>query len=172
MCILFSATFWSWIRFVKNFLLFDLILSLASFGIRHAFFIRPTVEIEELQPNSTNLLTLHERFLDILKVHDNIKIISFSENEKTTFSLRYQTVVVPSESSQINIGKFYILNKNHIYICKPNSKATLEYQELLDLIQTIFIERKNELKSEQSKLTEDFLNNLYMFSSPMEDDIQ
>jgi hypothetical protein len=48
----------------------------------------------------------------------------------------------------------------------------LEYQELLDLIQTIFIERKNELKSEQSKLTEDFLNNLYMFSSPMEDDIQ
>jgi hypothetical protein len=145
---------------------------LASFGIRHAFFVRPTVEIEELQPNSTNLIDLHERFLDMLKTHDNVKILSFAENEKTTFSLRYQTVVVPSESSQINIGKFYILNKNHIYICKPNSKTTLEYQELLDLIQTIYFERKNELKSEQIKTTEDFLNNLYTFSSPMEDDMQ
>ncbi|CAF1057204.1 unnamed protein product [Adineta steineri] len=145
---------------------------LASFGIRHAFFVRPTVEIEELQPNSTNLLNLHERFLDILKTHDNIKILSFAENEKTTFSLRYQTVVVPSESSQINIGKFFVLNKNHIYICKPNSKSTIEYQELLDLIQTIYSERKNEVKSEQIKTTEDFLSNLYTFSSPMEDDTQ
>lgn len=145
---------------------------LASFGIRHAFFVRPTVEIEELQPNSNNLLNLHERFLDILKTHDNIKIISFAENEKTTFSLRYQTVVVPSESSQINIGKFFILNKNHIFICKPNSRQTIEYQELVDLIQTIYSERKNELKSEQIKTTEDFLNNLYMFSSPIDDDSQ
>jgi hypothetical protein len=144
----------------------------ASFGVRHAFIVRPSVEIEELQPNSTNLLDLHEHFLNILKTHDNIKILSFAENEKTTFSLRYQTVVVPSESSQINIGKFYILNKNHIYICKPNSKKTLEYQELLELIQTIYHERKNELKSEQIKTTEDFLNSLYMFSSPSEDDMQ
>ena len=150
----------------------NFILSLASFGIRHAFFVRPTVEIEELEPNSTNLLNLHERFLDILKTHDNIKILSFAENEKTTFSLRYQTVVVPSESSQINIGKFYILNKNHIYICKPNSKDTIEYQELLDLIQTIYFEHKNELKSEQIKSTEEFLNSLYTFSSPSEDDMQ
>ncbi|UJR31498.1 hypothetical protein I4U23_018987 [Adineta vaga] len=145
---------------------------LASFGLRHAFFVRPTVEIEELQPNSTNLLNLQERFLDMLKAHDNIKILSFAENEKTTFSLRYQTVVVPSESSQINIGKFYILNKNHIYICKPNSRTTLEYQELLDLIQSIYFERKNELKSEQTRATEEFLYNLYMFSSPSEDDMQ
>jgi len=147
-------------------------LILASFGIRHAFIVRPTVEIEELQPNSTNLLNLQERFLDVLKNHDNIKILSFAENEKTTFSLRYQTVVVPSESSQINIGRFYILNKNHIFICKPNSKQALEYQELLDLIQTIYHERKNELKTEQTKATEDLLNNLYMFSSPIEDDMQ
>ncbi len=134
--------------------------------------MRPTVEIEELQPNSTNLLNLHERFLDILKHYDNIKILSFAENEKTTFSLRYQTVVVPSESSQINIGKFYILNKNHIFICKPNSKQTLEYQELLDVIQNIYEERKNELKTEQMKATEDFLNNLFTLSSPSEDDMQ
>jgi hypothetical protein len=134
--------------------------------------VRPTVEIEELQPNSTNLLNLHERFLDILKHYDNIKILSFAENEKTTFSLRYQTVVVPSESSQINIGKFYILNKNHIFICKPNSKQTLEYQELLDVIQNIYEERKNELKTEQMKATEDFLNNLFTLSSPSEDDMQ
>ncbi|CAF3480441.1 unnamed protein product [Rotaria sp. Silwood2] len=145
---------------------------LASFGIRHAFIVRPTVEIEELQPNSKNLLNLHEKFLEILKTYDNIKILSFAENEKTTFSLRYQTVVVPSESSQINIGKFFILNKNHIYICKPNSKNTLEYQELLDLIQTIYYQHKNELKTEQIKLTEDILNNLYTFSSPIEDDTQ
>ncbi|CAF2960728.1 unnamed protein product [Rotaria sp. Silwood2] len=125
---------------------------LASFGIRHAFIVRPTVEIEELQPNSKNLLNLHEKFLEILKTYDNIKILSFAENEKTTFSLRYQTVVVPSESSQINIGKFFILNKNHIYICKPNSKNTLEYQELLDLIQTIYYQHKNELKTEQIKI--------------------
>ena len=145
---------------------------LASFGIRHAFIVRPTVEIEELQPNSEHLLQLHERFLDVLKMHDNIRILSFAENEKTTFSLRYQTVVVPFESSQINIGKFYILNKNHIFICKPKSKFTIEYQELLDLIQTIYEERKNELKSEQIKTTEEFLNNLYMFSPPIEDDMQ
>lgn len=145
---------------------------LASFGIRHAFIVRPTVEIEELQPNSTNLLQLQERFLEMLKYHDSIKIISFAENEKTTFSLRYQTVVVPSESSQINIGKFYILNKNHIFICKPNSKQTLEYQELLELIQTIYVDRKNEMKSEEMRATEEFLNNLYMFSSPIEDDMQ
>ncbi|CAF3764929.1 unnamed protein product [Rotaria sordida] len=145
---------------------------LASFGIRHAFIVRPTVEIEELQPNSENLLNLHENFLQILKTYDNIKILSFAENEKTTFSLRYQTVVVPSESSQINIGKFFILNKNHIYICKPNSKDTLEYQELLDLIRTIYYERKNELKTDQMKSTEDLLNSLYMFSSPIEDDTQ
>ena len=108
----------------------------------------------------------------MLKIRDNIKILSFAENEKTTFSLRYQTVVVPSESSQINIGKFYILNKNHIFICKPNSKQTLEYQELLDVIQTTYLERKNEVKSEQMKATEEFLNNLFMFSSPTENDMQ
>ena len=149
-----------------------LLLRLASFGIRHAFFVRPTVEIEELQPNSKHLLTLQEQFLDVLKVHANIRILSFAENEKTTFSLRYQTVVVPSESSQINIGKFYVLNKNHIFICKPNSKDTLEYQELLDLIQTIYDERKHELKSEQLRTTEEFLNNLFILSSPTEDDMQ
>ena len=151
---------------------YDFFSLLASFGIRHAFFVRPTVEIEELQPNSKHLLDLQERFLDVLKVHDNIRILSFAENEKTTFSLRYQTVIVPSESSQINIGKFYVLNKNHIMICKPNSKNTLEYQELLDLIQTIYDERKNELKSEHLRTTEDFLNNLFMLSSPIEDDMQ
>ncbi len=173
MCFLFCPTFWRRIRFVQTKIIPKrIVFFLASFGIRHAFFVRPTVEIEELEPNSHNLLNLHERFLEILKIHDNIKILSFAENEKTTFSLRYQTVVVSSESSQINIGKFYILNKNHIYICKPNSKTTLEYQELLDLIQTIYTERKNELKSEQIKTTEEFLNNLYMFSSPMEDDLQ
>ncbi|CAF2030183.1 unnamed protein product [Rotaria magnacalcarata] len=145
---------------------------LASFGIRHAFIVRPTVEIEELQPKSKNLLNLHEKFLEILKKHDNIKILSFGENEKTTFSLRYQTVIVPAESSQINIGKFFILNKNHIYVCKPNSKNTIEYQELLDVIQTIYYQRKNELKSQQMQLTEDILNNLYSFSSPIEDDVQ
>lgn len=149
-----------------------LLLRLASFGIRHAFFVRPTVEIEELQPNSKHLLMLQECFLDVLKVHANIRILSFAENEKTTFSLRYQTVVVPSESSQINIGKFYVLNKNHIFICKPNSKDTLEYQELLDLIQTIYDERKQELKSEQLRTTEEFLNNLFILSSPAEDDMQ
>ncbi|CAF4049362.1 unnamed protein product, partial [Rotaria magnacalcarata] len=143
-----------------------------SFGIRHAFIVRPTVEIEELQPKSKNLLNLHEKFLEILKKHDNIKILSFGENEKTTFSLRYQTVIVPAESSQINIGKFFILNKNHIYVCKPNSKNTIEYQELLDVIQTIYYQRKNELKSQQMQLTEDILNNLYSFSSPIEDDVQ
>lgn len=115
---------------------------------------------------------LQECFLDVLKVHANIRILSFAENEKTTFSLRYQTVVVPSESSQINIGKFYVLNKNHIFICKPNSKDTLEYQELLDLIQTIYDERKQELKSEQLRTTEEFLNNLFILSSPAEDDMQ
>lgn len=78
---------------------------------------------------------------------------------------------MPSESSQINIGQFHILNKNHIYVCKPNSKDTLEYQELLDLIQTIYVQRKNELYSEDITIAEDILNHLYTFSSPIEDEM-
>lgn len=108
----------------------------------------------------------------MLKTHDTIKILSFAENEKTKFSLRYQTVVVPSESSQINIGKFFILNKNHIYVCKPSSKDAIEYRELLDLVQTIYYQRKDELKTQHIKLTEEILNSLYSFSSPIEDDVQ
>ena len=125
-----------------------------------------------MQPNSPNLLNLHERFLQILKTHDNINILSFAENKKTTFSLRYQTVVVPSESSQISIGNFYMLDKNHVYVCKPNSKNTIEYRKLLDLIQKIYFERKNELKNKQSKAAENFLCSLYTVLSPMADDIQ
>jgi hypothetical protein len=144
----------------------------ASYGIRHAFIVRPTVEIEQLQPNNAHLLNLHERFLNILKTHDNIRILSFAENEKTTFSFRYQTVVVPSTSSQINIGKFYVLNKNHIFICKPTSKNTLEYRELADLIRTVYHEQENPVQTNQNRTKEDILDYFYRMTSPSDDDIK
>ncbi|CAF1295482.1 unnamed protein product, partial [Didymodactylos carnosus] len=134
---------------------------LASWGVRNKFLVRPTVEIEDLQPNSKNLLELHERFLNVLKQHQNIKILSFAENEKTVFSYRYQTIVVPAQSSQIDIGPFYVLNKNHVYICKPSNKEVIEYQELLDLIRSIYFERLQELKSDNKRTSENFLNYYY-----------
>lgn len=139
---------------------------LASYGVRHAFFVRPTIEIHELHPNSENLMKLHKNFLEFIEKNNELKILSFAENEKTTFSLRYQTVIVPSESSKLDVGKFFVLNKNHILICKPDSKSTVEYEELRELIENIFLQSKTEPRKEP----EEFLENTFLFSSPIEDD--
>lgn len=99
----------------------------------------PSKEVDELALDNQYLIDLNEKFLKLMKNSDS-KIISFCENLKTYVGYlpNLNVKLVPEYSANIGIGEFYLLDKDHLYICKPESKESILYSSLVKLIEEIY----------------------------------
>ncbi|KAG1680847.1 Protein SERAC1 [Nymphon striatum] len=93
----------------------------------------PSAELKELQHGSQQLKELHEAFKEKLKMNE-ISCLSFGENKKTSFGLKFNAYIVDRESSDIDIGEFYDIPSNHLNVCKPENPQSKNYTKLLEFL--------------------------------------
>ncbi|ELU05994.1 hypothetical protein CAPTEDRAFT_73042, partial [Capitella teleta] len=104
------------------------------------YILFPSVEVRELIRGSTELLRLHSLFKKVVSTYD-ISVLSFGEGLPLNISLRkngvewIQTLLVPPESSNPDIGTFKLMeDQNHLTICKPASRSSALYRNILSFI--------------------------------------
>lgn len=94
----------------------------------------PTIEVQELREESSQLLKLHEEFLDMLREH-RIEIVSFAETKPTLVtSLKFPFQFVSLDSADPCVGEFFEIPQDHLSICKPASRQSFLYQKLLNVL--------------------------------------
>lgn len=108
--------------------------------------LSPSVEVREMEENSSSLLKLHERFLKVVKPFGHrLEVVSIAEGNPmvfTPFKLSYE--VVTEKSARIEVGDYYKLADDHLGICKPTSKQSFLYRRLVATISRALEERMDE----------------------------
>lgn len=98
--------------------------------------LSPSVEVREMEENSSALQKLHEKFLHTVKVFGHrLEVVSIAEGNPmvfTPFKLSYE--VVTERSAKIEVGDYYKLADDHLGICKPSSKQSFLYRRLIATI--------------------------------------
>uniref|UniRef100_A0A182JWX7 GPI inositol-deacylase n=1 Tax=Anopheles christyi TaxID=43041 RepID=A0A182JWX7_9DIPT len=98
----------------------------------------PSVEVQELEENSTHLLHLNKTFLrsvDGLGARKP-KIITLCEGKPTVLtSFKLAIHVVPESSARIDAGDFYLTSEDHLNLSKPICRQSFLYQRLVGAIQ-------------------------------------
>ncbi|XP_058129574.1 protein SERAC1 [Anopheles ziemanni] len=98
----------------------------------------PSVEVRELEENSTQLLHLNKTFLRTI---DQLgarkpKIITLCEGRPTSLtSFKLNIHVVPESSARIDAGDFYLTSEDHLNLSKPICRQSFLYQRLVGAIQ-------------------------------------
>ncbi|XP_015784945.1 protein SERAC1 [Tetranychus urticae] len=99
----------------------------------------PSQEIKDLIKDSPVLTDLHQKFISLLSTK-KIDIISFGEKEQVQVNIKgvkVNALLVPTESSHLDVGEFHILNTNHFLTCKPYDQSSPSYTIVRDFIQSI-----------------------------------
>ncbi|XP_050080237.1 protein SERAC1 [Anopheles maculipalpis] len=98
----------------------------------------PSVEVQELEENSTQLLHLNKTFL---RAVDGLgprkpEIITLCEGRPTVLtSFKLAIHVVPESSARIDAGDFYLTSEDHLNLSKPICRQSFLYQRLVGAIQ-------------------------------------
>uniref|UniRef100_A0A182RUK8 Protein SERAC1 n=1 Tax=Anopheles funestus TaxID=62324 RepID=A0A182RUK8_ANOFN len=98
----------------------------------------PSVEVQELEENSTQLLHLNKTFL---RAVDGLgprkpEIITLCEGRATVLtSFKLAIHVVPESSARIDAGDFYLTSEDHLNLSKPICRQSFLYQRLVGAIQ-------------------------------------
>ncbi|XP_053658830.1 protein SERAC1 [Anopheles marshallii] len=98
----------------------------------------PSVEVQELEENSTQLLHLNKTFL---RTVDGLgarkpEIITLCEGRPTVLtSFKLAIHVVPESSARIDAGDFYLTSEDHLNLSKPICRQSFLYQRLVGAIQ-------------------------------------
>ncbi|XP_052861761.1 protein SERAC1 isoform X1 [Anopheles cruzii] len=98
----------------------------------------PSVEVRELEENSTQLLHLNKTFLRAI---DHLgprkpEIISLGEGKPTLLtSFKLSIHVVPESSARIDAGDFYLTSEDHLNLSKPFCRQSFLYQRLRGAIE-------------------------------------
>ncbi|KAL1122787.1 hypothetical protein AAG570_003113 [Ranatra chinensis] len=96
-----------------------------------------SVELTEVQKDCNNVLTLHQKFINLLDTEQlQIDVKSFIETQQTLMSFVY-VQVVSEESADAQVGDVYGVPLDHRNICKPKNRKCFLYRELVSLIQAI-----------------------------------
>ncbi len=99
---------------------------------KYLFF--PSVEVQDLEADSPQLLELHEDFLHLYKSRsEKIDIVSFGETKATPY-MGVDLTFVPRESSDPGIGQHLNIDTNHMNICKPGDKNSPLFAKLRKMI--------------------------------------
>ena len=121
--------------------------SIAKTMSTFSFALYPTTEIVELSSNSSYLLDLNKKFLNLIKAKNgHYEVLSLCEGMPTHYFYNYyNTTVTEASAAAIGVGEFHIVkNKDHMNICKPANKDCFVYEKILNLI-------TNAVKAEYSK---------------------
>ncbi|XP_046386017.1 uncharacterized protein LOC124155891 [Ischnura elegans] len=98
------------------------------------FLLQQSVELQEVKNDSPQVLSLHQRFLQLVEtVMSGVQVFSFTETDLTLMSVMFMRIV-SVESADPNIGDYYGVSLDHREICKPRSRKCFLYQELTNLI--------------------------------------
>uniref|UniRef100_A0A182N3S3 GPI inositol-deacylase n=1 Tax=Anopheles dirus TaxID=7168 RepID=A0A182N3S3_9DIPT len=98
----------------------------------------PSVEVQELEENSTQLLHLNKTFLRSIEGIGPRKpeIITLCEGRATVLtSFKLAIHVVPESSARIDAGDFYLTSEDHLNLSKPMCRQSFLYQRLVGAIQ-------------------------------------
>lgn len=126
----------------------------------------PSKEIKDLALNNTYLINLNDQFINLSRLN-KWKIISFCENQSTNVGYNLYIRLVSENSARLpaDLGDFYVLNKDHMYICKPDTKESIIYKSLFNLIDEInsqlliekqFNKRNNSIKKRKNYFYKQF----------------
>ncbi|CAH1373103.1 unnamed protein product [Tenebrio molitor] len=111
--------------------------SVATFSQASALVIWPSVEVQELQRDSPQLLKMHEDFLELTKINP-IRVVTFVETQPTVVSaMKFKFLVVEPDSGNPGCGEYYEIPLDHLGICKPASRQSFLYQKVLSVIKDI-----------------------------------
>ncbi|KAL1400900.1 hypothetical protein pipiens_007036 [Culex pipiens pipiens] len=96
----------------------------------------PSVEVRELEENSTQLLHLNKTFLKaIAGLSKKPEIVSICEGIPTELtSFKVPLHIVPESSARIDEGDFYITKEDHLSLSKPMCRQSFLYQRLISVI--------------------------------------
>lgn len=113
--------------------------------------LSPTIEVKELEENSTYLLNLHEKFLQFMSsAKDNVQIVSVAEGCPTVLTaFKFPFHIVTQESAKLQFGDFYVLNVDHLGLSKPIFRQSFLYQRLLEMVKDVLQEGEKEEHNEQ-----------------------
>ncbi len=121
----------------------------------------PSHDINKLVLNSSYLLKLNTDFLDMCKTLNSLRIVNVTETMDTYVGYNITTRVVPEYSSKLNIGTHVHVNKDHFYVCKPESKDSNIYTCVVDLIASINADQVKQHQTLTSTRPTVFLQNFF-----------
>lgn len=117
--------------------------------------LSPSVEVREMEENSSALLRLHERFLRVVRpLGSKLEVVSIAEGHPmvfTPFKLSYE--VVTEKSARIEVGDYYKLAEDHLGICKPTSKQSFLYRRLVATISRALEEEEVVTEGEKKNMS-------------------
>lgn len=103
----------------------------------------PTVEVQDLEENSKELLKLNEQFLDnVMKMKNPTEIVSIAEGTTTKIFQNIKLHIVPISSAYLGYGDFFISHENHLNLSKPISQNSFIYTALVSMLEKILKETK------------------------------
>ena len=94
----------------------------------------PTVEVEDLDPDSPQLSELHQSFKDLVS-RQRFEVVSFGETKPTPY-MGLDITFVPAASSDPGLGQYHQVPLNHINICKPENKRSILYYKVAQMIES------------------------------------
>lgn len=111
----------------------------------------PSVEVRELEENSTQLLHLNKTFLKaIASLKKKPEIVSICEGIPTELtSFKVPLHIVPESSARIDEGDFYITKEDHLSLSKPMCRQSFLYQRLISVIWCAMQSARDETAEQQ-----------------------
>ncbi|XP_002733941.1 protein SERAC1-like [Saccoglossus kowalevskii] len=106
---------------------------LAAYSQQAKYLLYPSVEVNELSPESTSLEEQHRQFFSFAKER-KIRCLSFGETEPTNIGLGIKLLIVPPESANPGYGSFQEMDVNHLNVCKPDNIDSKLYKLLCSFI--------------------------------------
>lgn len=96
----------------------------------------PSVEVRELEENSTQLLHLNKTFLKtISQLKKKPEIVTVCEGSPTVLtSFKLPLHIVTETSARIDEGDFYLTKEDHLNLSKPVCRQSFLYQRLISTL--------------------------------------
>lgn len=96
----------------------------------------PSVEVRELEENSTQLLHLNKTFLKTInQLKKKPEIVTVCEGSPTVLtSFKFPLHIVTETSARIDEGDFYLTKEDHLNLSKPVCRQSFLYQRLISTI--------------------------------------
>nr|XP_026691433.1 protein SERAC1-like isoform X1 [Ciona intestinalis] len=128
---------------------------LANYSRKVRRLLFPSVEVMELSHDSPKLKQLNINLQELVEL-DKIKVMNFGEMQATDIGLgpRIRLHIVPPESADSGIGEFILADKDHLNICKPQSRHSSIYQQTVAFIRSCVTPKRPGEEEEESKKIE------------------